>query len=245
MEAYINIFKALSDETRLKILLLMSKKSICAKGIAKHLNISEAAVSQQIKILKKVNLIIGYKIGYHIIYDLNYDTLKKPTLFIENLINKDTYNYIFSDSQYNTECFKKCAHKKCFNENKFKEELSMKVCFPVKSNEGLQSVTYNHFGNAPHFIICDLESNEIKSVNNGDLNHEHGKCQPIKALSGEVVDAVIVGGIGAGAILKLNSMGIKVYKACQGTIEENIKLFKENKLPQFDANNSCTSHNCH
>ena len=121
----------------------------------------------------------------------------------------------------------------------------MKVCFPVKSNEGLQSVTYNHFGNAPHFIICDLESNEIKSVNNGDLNHEHGKCQPIKALSGEVVDAVIVGGIGAGAILKLNSMGIKVYKACQGTIEENIKLFKENKLPQFNANNSCTSHNCH
>lgn len=121
----------------------------------------------------------------------------------------------------------------------------MKVCFPVKSNEGFQSVTYNHFGNAPLFIICDLENNEIKSVNNGDLNHEHGKCQPIKALSGEIVDAVIVGGIGAGAISKLSSMGIKVYKACNGTIEENIKLFKENKLTQFNANNACAHHDCH
>lgn len=247
MEAYINIFKALSDETRLNILLLISKKSICAKGIAKHLNISEAAVSQQIKILKEANLIIGYKIGYHIIYDINYDTLKKPTLFIENLINKDAYNYIFfHDSyDYNVQCSKNCIHKKCFNKTKFKEELSMKICFPVKSNEGLESITYNHFGSAPHFIIYDLETNEIKSINNGDLNHEHGKCQPIKALSGEIVDAVVVGGIGAGAILKLNSMGIKVYRAYQGTIEENIKLFKENKLSQFNANNACTSHGCH
>ena len=42
------------------------------------------------------------------------------------------------------------------------------------------------------------------------------RCNPIKALSGEVVDAVVVGGIGKGAIIKLNSMGIKVYKAIEG-----------------------------
>ena len=59
----------------------------------------------------------------------------------------------------------------------------MKVCFPVKSNEGLSSVPYNHFGSAPEFVICDLESNDVKSIGNGDLGHEHGKCQPIKALS--------------------------------------------------------------
>ncbi len=246
MEAYINIFKALSDESRLNILLLISRKSICAKGIAKHLNITEAAVSQHMKILKEANLIIGYKIGYHIIYDINYDTLKSPITFIEKMIKNDTSDsYIFSDSSYNVKCSKNCAHKKCFNNPKFKEELSMKICFPVKSNEGLQSLTYNHFGNAPLFVICDLETNEVKSVNNGDLNHEHGKCQPIKALSGEVVDAVIVGGIGSGAILKLNSMGIKVFKACEGTVEDNLKLFKENKLPQFDASNACSSHHCH
>ena len=48
----------------------------------------------------------------------------------------------------------------------------MKVCFPVKSNEGLGSIPYNHFGTAPEFVICDLDSNDVKSIGNGDLGHK-------------------------------------------------------------------------
>lgn len=120
----------------------------------------------------------------------------------------------------------------------------MKVCFPVKSNEGMKSVPYNHFGSAPEFVICDLEANTIKSIDNGDLGHEHGKCQPIKALSGTVVDAVVVGGIGQGAILKLNSMGIKVYRANAGTIGENIDLLNKGELKEFDSNHTCNHDGC-
>lgn len=120
----------------------------------------------------------------------------------------------------------------------------MKICFPVKSNEGVNSIPYNHFGSAPVFVICDLEDNNIKEIKNGDLNHEHGKCQPIKALSGETVDAIIVGGIGQGAIAKLNSMGIKVYKAEEGTIKDNIDLLTQGKLNELDLNHTCTHHNC-
>lgn len=120
----------------------------------------------------------------------------------------------------------------------------MKVCFPVKSNEGMSSMPYNHFGSAPEFVICDLESNEVKAIGNGDLGHEHGKCQPIKALSGEIVDAVVVGGIGKGAIIKLNSMGIKVYQAIEGTIEDNIKSLKSGELKEFDSNHTCNHDGC-
>jgi len=120
----------------------------------------------------------------------------------------------------------------------------MKVCFPVKSNEGISSIPYNHFGSAPEFVICDLESNDVKTIGNGDLGHEHGKCQPIKALSGEVVDAVIVGGIGKGAIVKLNSMGIKVYQAIEGNIEENINSLKNGELKEFDSNHTCNHDGC-
>ena len=124
----------------------------------------------------------------------------------------------------------------------------MKVCFPVKSNEGMSSIPYNHFGSAPEFIICDLETNNVKAIGNGDLGHEHGKCQPIKALSGEVVDAVVVGGIGKGAIVKLNSMGIKVYQSIEGTIEENVNSLKNGELKEFDSNHTsnhdgCSHHN--
>lgn len=120
----------------------------------------------------------------------------------------------------------------------------MKVCFPVKSNEGMSSIPYNHFGSAPEFVICDLESNDVKTIGNGDLGHEHGKCQPIKALSGEVVDAVVVGGIGKGAIVKLNSMGIKVYQAIEGTIEENVNSLKNGELKEFDSNHTCNHDGC-
>lgn len=120
----------------------------------------------------------------------------------------------------------------------------MKVCFPVKSNEGMNSIPYNHFGSAPEFVICDLESNDVKTIGNGDLGHEHGKCQPIKALLGEVVDAVVVGGIGKGAIVKLNSMGIKVYQAIEGNIEENINSLKNGELKEFDSNHTCNHDGC-
>ena len=105
----------------------------------------------------------------------------------------------------------------------------MKVCIPVSENKGMESVPFGHFGSAPEFVICDLDSNEVKSINNGDLGHEHGKCQPLKALEGNKVDAIIVGGIGAGAIMKLNAMGTKVYRGVNDTIEANLKLLQENK----------------
>ena len=90
MEERIKIFKAIADETRLKILILIShKKNICAKGIAKHLNISEAAVSQHIKVLKESSLIVGYKRGYHLMYELNRESLEKSINFIKGLINDD------------------------------------------------------------------------------------------------------------------------------------------------------------
>lgn len=120
----------------------------------------------------------------------------------------------------------------------------MKVCIPVKENKGMDSIAYNHFGTAPFFMICDTESGEVKVIENGDLNHAHGMCQPLKALGGEMVDVILVGGIGAGALMKLNNEKIKVYKVSDDTVSKNIELFKENKLMEFSVNNSCNHHNC-
>jgi predicted Fe-Mo cluster-binding NifX family protein len=120
----------------------------------------------------------------------------------------------------------------------------MKVCIPVKENKGWDSAAYGHFGTAPYFLICDLDKNEIKEIKNGDLNHSHGMCQPLKAIGGEKVDAVLVGGIGGGALIKLNNQGIKVYRAADETVSKNIELLKRNELMEFSVNNSCSGHNC-
>jgi len=118
----------------------------------------------------------------------------------------------------------------------------MKICFPVDSNEGLNSEIYNHFGSASSFIIFDTKLNSFEVVSNKDLGHQHGNCSPIKALDGKSVDSIVVGGIGAGAINKLNNMGIKVYKAATASIGANIKLLENNEILELGSKGACSGH---
>lgn len=120
----------------------------------------------------------------------------------------------------------------------------MKVCIPVEEDKGLDSAAYGHFGTAPFFLIYNTDNGEMKVIKNGDLNHEHGMCQPLKALNGEMVDAILVGGIGAGALMKLNHQGIRVYNAANETASKNIELLKGGMLKEFSVENSCNHHNC-
>ncbi len=118
----------------------------------------------------------------------------------------------------------------------------MKLCFPVEKDNGLNSNVFGHFGSAPLFVVYDTDGDLLSSIDNQDIDHIHGKCNPLKALNGKLVDAVIVGGIGAGAITKLNEMEIKVYKATNGSIQENLDLFKENKLTEMTMAHTCGGH---
>ena len=93
MEDLVKVFKALSDETRLKILLIISKRTICQKGISRHLGISESAVSQHIKVLKESGIVTGIKQGYSVIYVINDDCFKEAKFFLKmiNDIEDDTF----------------------------------------------------------------------------------------------------------------------------------------------------------
>ncbi len=118
----------------------------------------------------------------------------------------------------------------------------MKVGFAVQGNDGVESRVYDHFGSAPAFIIVDTERKDVLTVNNKDLHQVHGACNPIMALDGKSVEAMVVGGIGAGALTKLKALGIKVYGAAALTVKENLALLNENKLQELSVNNSCRAH---
>ncbi len=118
----------------------------------------------------------------------------------------------------------------------------MKICFPAETLQGLESRVYEHFGSAPGFVIVDTEANTVEEVNNKDLHHAHGMCQPLKALGGREVDAVAVGGIGMGALMKLQAQGVKVYRVTQGTVGENIAFILKKNLPEFDVKLTCAGH---
>jgi predicted Fe-Mo cluster-binding NifX family protein len=118
----------------------------------------------------------------------------------------------------------------------------MKVCFAVQKDEGIDSTVYNHFGSAPAFIVIDTAADQSVTVNNADIDHVHGACNPIMAIGGSEVDAVVVGGIGAGAIRGLNSKGIKVYRAVAPTVKGNLEMLKAGGLPEMTMQHACGGH---
>lgn len=118
----------------------------------------------------------------------------------------------------------------------------MKLCFPVKEFSDLESEVYGHFGSAPAFVIVDSDTMAVEVAHNADRHHAHGMCNPVGALEGQEVDAVIVGGIGGGALMKLSGAGIGVYKAMAKTVRENIELFSSQGLPRFQPGHVCGGH---
>lgn len=118
----------------------------------------------------------------------------------------------------------------------------MKVGFAVQKDEGIESQVYNHFGSAPAFILVDAETREAVTVQNSDLQHVHGMCNPVSALGGKEVGAVVVGGIGPGALMKLNAMGVKVYETGARTVKENLQLLGENRLQELSMSGCCKGH---
>lgn len=106
----------------------------------------------------------------------------------------------------------------------------------------MDSPVYGHFGSAYYFVFLDSDTNTIQVKENPDREHEHGHCKPLAALGGEKVDAVVVGGIGGGALKKLMTGGIKVYRAAEGNVRENADLIKTGTLPLFTPDQTCGHH---
>lgn len=73
-------FKVLSEPLRRKILLLLKNGKMTAGDIAKELDISSAALSYHLNMMKKADLVMEYKQKNFIYYELN------ATLFDELII---------------------------------------------------------------------------------------------------------------------------------------------------------------
>jgi DNA-binding transcriptional ArsR family regulator len=64
-------FNVLSDQTRLKIVLALSKQELCVLDIATVLGVTESAVSHQMRLLKTLRLVKQRKAGKMAFYSLD------------------------------------------------------------------------------------------------------------------------------------------------------------------------------
>jgi len=75
MDNFREVLKALADETRLKLVTLLLGHDYCVGALAEHLNISKAAVSQHLQLLRKAGVVKGEKRGYYTHYGVDREVL--------------------------------------------------------------------------------------------------------------------------------------------------------------------------
>jgi|SRR5690554_1146829 len=81
---FVPAIKALSDETRLKIIDLLSCDQMCACDILELVHISQSTLSYHMKILTECGLINGEKDGSWMRYSIN----KEKADFLLSFLNK-------------------------------------------------------------------------------------------------------------------------------------------------------------
>lgn len=83
-----NLFKALNDPNRRKILKLLQEKDLTAGEIADEFNISKPSISHHLDILKQAELIYGERDGQYILYSINTTVLEEAANWFMEIINK-------------------------------------------------------------------------------------------------------------------------------------------------------------
>ena len=77
--------KALSDPVRREILELLKRGRMSAGDISDHFEITSAAISRHLSVLKDADLIRDTREGKYIFYELNASVLEEIMLWISNL----------------------------------------------------------------------------------------------------------------------------------------------------------------
>lgn len=73
MKNLVNFFKAMGEDTRVKILTMLLKEEMCICELIDELGLSQSAVSHHMKILKQADLVNDRRDGKWTFYSINKD----------------------------------------------------------------------------------------------------------------------------------------------------------------------------
>jgi len=82
MKEPFQVFKALADETRLRILSLLSHGEMCVSDLDAILSVGQSKVSRHLDYLRKTALVTSRRIGTLVFYrlDLDHGTMERRVL---------------------------------------------------------------------------------------------------------------------------------------------------------------------
>ncbi|SFG81632.1 regulatory protein, arsR family [Desulfotomaculum arcticum] len=84
MKDVLGFLKTLADETRLKIIMMLSRRDMCVCEIMDELGMSQPAVSHHLRLLKKSGIVRDDKDGRWVFYSLNQKAFAQGLVCIHN-----------------------------------------------------------------------------------------------------------------------------------------------------------------
>jgi len=97
---HVPLFKAMSDETRLKIIDMLSCGEMCACDILEEFNITQPTLSYHMKILSDSGLVKSVRVGSWVRYTLNKENADEAMSFLKE-ITSDKENCICKKNKCN------------------------------------------------------------------------------------------------------------------------------------------------
>jgi DNA-binding transcriptional ArsR family regulator len=78
--------RVIGVDTRVKMIRMLSDRCLCVGALSRRLGITPGAVSQHLRILKSVDLVISEKRGYFVHYRINEKALENWKTQISQLL---------------------------------------------------------------------------------------------------------------------------------------------------------------
>ena len=88
-EKHARIFKVLSVSTRVRMIELLKRQSLCVNALARALELTPAAVSQHLRVLRDAGIVTADKQGYFVHYRVNEKTLAEWRKTVKSLLEMD------------------------------------------------------------------------------------------------------------------------------------------------------------
>ena len=131
----------------------------------------------------------------------------------------------------------------------------MRIGIPILEDHGLNSQVSGHFGQAPYFMLVDmnLESSKKGIIRDQDINSqgitlsvipnlaEHACGSLVEVLIKNKVQVLLLEGIGGRPFELLKQYNIKIYTGAFGSVKEILRDFFNHMLPELQSA-SCGHH---
>jgi DNA-binding transcriptional ArsR family regulator len=88
-EKLARIFRLMSVDTRVRMIRLLKRRTLCVNALARSLALTPAAISQHLRVLRDAGIVTAHKQGYFVHYRINEKALARWREVADGLLRLD------------------------------------------------------------------------------------------------------------------------------------------------------------